>query len=68
MFKFSNRYVYEKFFLFFGPIMFGHEKLTYCCYFINKTRTKVARNLKLLSHKLDKIGGIVITVYGHLLM
>ena len=68
MFKFSNRYVYEKFFLIFRSIMFEHEKLTYCCYFINKTRTKVGRNLKALAYKLDKIGSIIITIYGHLLM
>ena len=55
-------------FLIFGPIIFGHEKLAYCCYFINKTTTKVTRKLKLLAYNLDTIGGIVIAIYGHLLM
>ena len=36
--------LYMKSFLISGPIIFGHEKLTCCCYFINKTRTKVAEN------------------------
>ena len=29
---------------------------------------KVAGKLKLLAHRLDTIGGVIIPIYGHLLM